>query len=330
MYPELLHEVYFKFSSNVEINKIILHKYPPNTQQQLICKRLNVPSALWSFYLFRKESIYDSLVLGRYLRYVYRNGIQYGIRYFADESFMTYNYSQYQDMILTEDEKFFIYYHSDILYYQQNCFCFNDAVPSLQDLCSYKILESKSKNKSYKVWLTLLPKCLSSRLQDEMEMELWRCRVKMPKYNPKETKFQLYNTCYKLKNLFSKIDAGPFPKNFVVWFQKDPVICQRFQPDCPIRIIFFNFKRIRPVPSTTFKFCLRCMKRCWDYYAEKIGLKRCYYSNDDSYSDQIKSMQNPCNWCTKCKRIPLFQVLSPEEYGEKYGGGQLSKVEYFL
>lgn len=327
MYPESLYEVYFKFSSNPEINEKILQNYPPNNQQQLICKRLKVPFNLWSFYLFKKESIYSSLVLNRrILRRPFRRNDQ--IQYIHDMSFKYYNYPQFQDMNLTEEEKFFIFFHGCIHDFYEGSFCFKNTFPSLQNLCSHRILESKCCNRSIKMWLPYLPKLLLSQLQDEMEVECFN--VPMPKYHANQTKFKLYDEIFMLENLFSEVDTKAFPKEFVVWFQNEPNVYQQFQLNGPIKIVFYNFKRLETAFSTTYKFCVRCMKRCWETYVPKIGLERYYYLYDASYSDQMKKLKNPRNWCARCKRIPLFQVLNPEKFLKQYGSEFTSKVEIFL
>lgn len=325
MYPESLHEIYFKFSSKPDINKKILQNYPPNNQQQLICKRLNVPFNLWSFYLFKKESIYSSLVLNRekIISIFTQN-----VLYIHNMRFINYKYSQFQDMDLTEEEKFFIFYHVCIYDFYEDGFCFKDTFPSLQNLCFHTILKSKPINRSFKIWLPYFPKLLFSQLQDELEVQCFN--VPMPKYRANQTKFKLYDEFFMLENLFSEVDTKPFTKEFVVWFQKEPNVYQQFQPNGPIKIVFFNFKRLEPAFSTTYKFCVRCMKRCWEKYAPKIGLARYYFLIDTSYSDQMKKLKNPRYWCARCKRTPLFQVLNPEKYLKQYGNESTSKVEIFL
>lgn len=322
MFPEKLHEIYFKFFSNPEINQKILQKYPLNNQQHNICKRLNVSIHLWSFYLLKKESLCDSLILNREHFFFQK------FMYLHDFSFLVYDYVPFRDMTLTEEEKFFIFYHEIISYHQQYSFCFHNTFPSLQNLCFHTLLKLKPKKQSFKSWLPFLPKYLLSQFQDEMELQ--QCRVPMPHYMPEQSRFKLYNASFTLKNLFSEIDTIPFSKEFVFWFQTEPTVRQQFQTDEPIKIVLFHFKRLRPYPKVAYKFCLRCMKRIWDQYAQKIGLERCYHAYDSSFKNQMKKLKSRRNWCAKCKRIPLFQVLSPEKYMKEYSNGANSKVEIFL
>lgn len=340
MYSEPVDNIYFKFSANLKISQNILQKYPPNDQQQRICKRLNVPFHLWSFYLFKKMAIYNSLIYGS------KSQLR---RPISDYRYLLHYYLLFQDMNLTYEEMFFIFYNESIYFYQQSCFCFNNNFHSLQNLCFHALLNSKRSMTSFKnwipflhtffinkiirttlkEWIPFLSEPLVSQLQDEMETQHF-C-VSMPKYCLEETQFQLYDPYYNtLKTLFSEIDTIPFSKNFVVWFQKEPNVYQQFKSNYPIKIVFFYFQRFRPCPSITFKFCLRCMKQWHNTYGFKFGLKRCYHVFDASYNDQMKKLKKPSSWCLKCKRIPLFQILSPEKYMKEYGKNLILKFDIFL
>lgn len=324
MYPSC--KIYYKFSTNREINNRILQACPPDYQQKLICKRLGVPTSLWSFYVFKNEIIYDSLVPRRSFLDISRRGHFRVIWFFDEESIENHAFSEYRDMKLLPEEKFFIFYHRDIDRYRRDCFCFVDTFPSLQTLCLRRIADSSDPIDS--AWLPFLPKVLISRIENEKMLQ--HC-MKMPKYNPTFMNALFFDTRYSLNELFSEIDTYIFSKEFVVWFQKDPIVSERFRVDCPIRTIYFHFKRIRSHCSTIYKFCLRCMQRCWDLrYKKKPALKRLYYLHDVSFSDQLKKIRNRCHWCAGCKRVPLFQILSPEEYVKEYGDGWPSKEEIFL
>lgn len=348
MHSEPVNDIYFKFSSNLKLNQKILQKYPLNDQQQRICKKLNVPFHIWSFFLFKESAIYNSLIYGSKGQFYNRNFM------YSDYRYLIHDYSQFENINLTEIEMFFIFYNEFIYFYHQRCFCFcfNNTFPSLQNLCSHALFNSKALKKGFKKWIPFLhkhfinkrirtrlkewtpflPKPLLSQLQDEMEVRHF-C-VSMPKYCPEETTFQMCIAYYSLNNLFSKIDPLPFSKEFVVWFQKEPNVYHQFQSNSPFKIVFFYFERFRPFRSITYKFCLRCMKQWQDKYrftyGFRFGLKRCFYLYDVSYTDQMKKMKNPGNWCAKCKRIPLFQILSLEKYMIEYDKGPTLKVDIFL
>lgn len=343
MHSEPVNTIYFKFSSNLKLVQKILQKYPPNDQQQRICKRLNVPFHLWSFYLFKEVSIYDRFDFNIY----YKRRV-----YYFDDRPLLHDYSQFENMNLTRREKFFIFYNKYIYSYQQCCFCFDNSFPSLQNLCFRALFNSKSLNTIFENWIPFLhrhfmhkrikrhlkkwnlflPKPLFSQLQDEIEVRHFG--VSMPKYHPKKTQFQIHNAFYSLGNLFSKIDTIPFSKEFVIWFQKEPNVYQQFQSNSPFKIVFFYFTPFRDFSFITYKLCLRCMKQWQDKHRFRIGfefgLKRCYYVYNASYMDQMKQMKKPSQWCAKCKRIPLFQILSPEKYMTEYGKGPTLKVDIFL
>lgn len=322
--------IYFKFATNRELNDRILQEYPPNDQQRRICKRLGVPASLWSFYLFKKEIIYESLVIRTYFIEMIRPGEYRSRLYFNEELIENHDYSEYGDMNLTPEEKFFIYYLRDIARYRRDCFCFQDSFPSFYTLCLRRIIDPKgycNRGAIERAWFPVLPKVLVSRIK--IERELRKRRVSMPKYDPKRAHF--FDTCYQLTDLFSELDARNFTKEFVIWFQNDPTVCERFRPDSPIRTVFFHFERIQNFSDTRYNFCLRCMKRCWElHYEKKLVLNRHYYLHDAAFSDQLNKVRNPRHWCSYCKRVPLFQILSPEEYVKQYGEGSTSKDEIFL
>lgn len=313
-----MYGIYYKFTTNREINNRVLRDCPPNDQQRRICDRMAVPASLWSFYLFKKEIIYESLVTRRFFPGHFRE------RWFFDEeSIENYDYSGYRDMNLTPEEKFFIFYRRDIDRYRRDCFCFDDSLPSLQTLCLRRISDLEDPIDG----LSSLPKMLISRI--EIERELWKRSVSMPKYDPTRMKTLFFDV--PLNDLFSEFDTRNFPKEFVIWFQNDPIVHERFRPDCPVRFIYCHFERMRSFSSIKYNFCLRCMKRCWDLqYGKKLALKRRYYLHDVSFTDQLNKIRLPCHWCARCKRVPLFKILSSEEYVKQHGDGWTSEEEIFL
>lgn len=306
----LKYGLYYKFELDSETTKLFIEKYPLNEQQRCICDRLRVPYLLWSFYIFKKKSI---RYIWRRTKYVNRYGFIYITEYELVQK-MTF----YDDMKLTYDEKFFIFHHLDIDEYRRTSFCFYRPITTIQNLCFRRISTEWSR------WYikSLSPKKIFQRLESEA--------VRMPEYDRGGMRALFYEACFPLKDLFSEIDSWIYSKEFVVWFQNEALIHERFRDEFPIKIIHFHFNKSRK----RYFVCMKCMKTILENTKKITTFQRSYYDLDRILPFVKKDIQSRSNWCGRCKQIPLFHVVSLEDYEKQYPkhhySGRRIKAVHFL
>lgn len=303
---------YYKFELDPETAKLFIEKYPLNEQQRCICDRLRVPYLLWSFYIFKKKSI-------RYIwqRVKYTN--RYGYFYIKDCN-LVQKTTFYDDMKLTYDEKFFIFHHLDIDEYRRNSFCFYHPITTLQNLCFRRISTE---------WSRWYINSLSMYLPKKIFQKLQAVRIPMPEHDREGMRALFYEACFPLKDLFSEIDTWIYSKEFVVWFQNDALIHERFRDEFPIKIIHFHFYKSRK----RYFVCMEWMKKFLENTKKITAFQRCYYDLDCVTPFVKKNIQSRSNWCGRCKQVPLFHVVSLEDFEKQYPNHRSRrriKVVHFL
>lgn len=208
-------------------------------------------------------------------------------------------------------------------------FLYTIPVPKLQNLCMDIIIMKTDEDPRIKTGTPFLPEPILSRLEYERRSQFFE---PMPKYDQKRMRAQFSGTCYPLNKFFSEKDERIFLKDFVDWFRNDASVFKRFRHDCPVKIVFFHFKRLCECKAQ-FPRCMECMKRYIYQYGKGCGFERhhCLYND---YPFSLYELQYVCNWCRICKRVPLFQILSPNEFEKQYGNNNRNrwviKTEEFL
>lgn len=103
-----------------------------------------------------------------------------------------------------------------------------------------------------------------------------------------------------------------FPKKFVVWFQtKD-----NLTPDIPfmsdLSRFFVVYYYFRSDTQYSIKLCLKCMK----FENENGSYQRNYWLLKQQFNADFT--QQPMNWCHACQQVPLFQVLTDNQFDNLY------------
>lgn len=304
--------------------ELLIEKYFPNEQQRCICERLCVTYLLWSFYIFKKNSIRNIWKkIGKKIEYMeYQNGQVIRIRHSQIIDRVTFH----DDIKLTYDEKFFIFHHQDIEEYRRFSFCIYHSPLTLQNLCFSQIKQSTERNRDAIMALKLyLPNRLLQKLGSEPETNV------MPKYNRENMRVLFNERWYSLNALFSEIDFWIYSKEFVVWFQNDELIYERFKDNFPVKIIHFHFNKLK---RKRYFLCMTCMKKITENGKTMSVFQRCYYDHDNLPHFVKKDIQNHWNWCGFCKRVPLFHIITLEDYAKQYPkrhySGRRIKVDYFI
>lgn len=280
-----------------------IEKYLPDEKQKCICDILRVPYSLWSFYIFKKKSI--RTVWSEIEHVQEERGTHYFIRDCKLVESLRF-YKNRRAMNLSFDEKFFVSHHRDIDRYRLDSFCVHRSPLSLQNWCLDRI--------GYR-------SCLPKRFSQPAEK-----RVAMPEYDREGMRTSFYDACHPLEAFFSEIDTWIYSKEFVVWFQNDEI--DRFGAE--FKIVHFHFNKLRK----RYFVCIRCMKRILEETAKTNAYRRCYYDHEYLPRFVKRNVQNRSNWCGRCKRVPLFHVVSHRDYEKLYPrrwcSGGMIKVELFI
>lgn len=302
----LQEDFFCKFSLNSKVAENMFKKFPPNKQQQYICDRLHVPYVLWSFFVCKKESLQFFLV---------------GISFAILDSVQNCRYFDSFDMDLTDDEKYFILFHESVDRIRQECFCIQDSISNLQNQCLKTIIQTTNLHVNRRIkenFAYRLPQILLEQLL------LRKGCVSMPKWEPINMRAKFVDTSEGeiLKKFFKKKDTA-LPKEFVVWFQNDnihPMLC-----NSSLILIIMWFKN----DSGYFNICMKCMKWCLEDSIIKSPFKREYFKY--YLINNLHIVQDPKNWCERCKQVPMFQILTVRDCEEQYNSNNYPiKIEMFL
>lgn len=327
----LQHGFYYSLETDPKISEWLLQKHPPSSQQRTICERLDLPTVVWSFYIYKKVPFH--YIFKGYMHDILDEDGYVDDQIEDDKLIARGRYLRFSDMVLSDEEKFFISHRWEINRHRKYGFCIQFPIQSLQNLCINNVIDKSNRDPRINVYLQ--SKYFASRLEYNRTLPLLN---PMPKYNRRRMRSQFYDACYPLNNLFSEIDAYIFSEEFVIWFQNDPLIYKRFKPNSPFKIIHFNFSRLQGEKiNERYNLCMKCMKWYMYRFRNKWAWERRYYTptiyKRYTYDNDI---QSSANWCVECKRVPLFHVLSMEDYETQYDykniySNKLAiKVELFL
>lgn len=306
-----------------EIAEMIKKKHPPNDKQRQLCDILQVPHFLWSIFDSKMDSIKGICFAG----WEENKNIYYDF----------YN-NQVKDMNLSFNETFFIWSLEEINRFHRKHYYVIIYPVSLQNACirkNFQFVMHKDKTEIE----AFLPQWILSRLEDEKPLSQ---DFPMP-YNDQETArmlpfFETYqdritpiplsqevsmpdgkeiiqfgdNEFQFEYKFFSKVDEYTFPREYAVWFQTSRSVHEILSRNTLLKVVRFYFAR----NSLRYNLCVKCMKRrlALLYGVEYGTFERYFYNNGEGPFGPIFSY----NWCEHCKRVPLFQVLQPEEYKTLY------------
>lgn len=316
----------------------LMKQYALNDTQRQLCDTLQVPHFAWSIYESKKYNLIDIWTADR------------------RENNSIYNKlfeNQIKAMNLSHNEQLFIMILEKII--QRTSYFVFYSPTSLQDACISKISQLVM-HKDRKEIEAFLPERILSRVEDQerllqhfpmpyddhktVTLILWleaRQARKMPQEVSMpvlEEMIHFSDTEYDYKyDYFRKVDGCIFSRKYAIWFQTSRLVREKFQKS-QVKVVHFYFTR----NNLRHDLCINCMKlRLSLLYGVKHGtFERFFYNHGEGPFFINHDIQNPYNWCLHCRRIPLFQILMPEEYKILYAhspetqGWFPIKVERFI
>lgn len=101
-----------------------------------------------------------------------------------------------------------------------------------------------------------------------------------------------------------------FHKKFIIWFQTKESIFNRLA--CELSHFYVVYYYFTTVEQYNVRMCLKCMKFQYEkgYYERKYWLLSRYLIPD--------FIMHPSNWCHACQQVPLFQVLTYNQFDYLY------------
>lgn len=302
--PNEYDELFFKFNNDSKIARKMIQIHAPNKLQERICDKLGVPYLLWSFYKCKIVKIVRTNFFS-FIPHPFCRGT-----------------SAYDDFLNTH-EKFFLVHYRQLDHIRRSSICVQKPLPSLQDQCIAVIVQQTSNDiDKLKELNFLLPQTVLERIFCS------KGYVPMPKWNRQDirARFVKITNLSILCELFKQKDIR-FSKEFVVWFQNEDLCFDQIKDTH--QVIFYYFVTDG---NTYNSICLTCMKESLKSFKIMCPFKRHYFNVNDF---RFHHMQFSSYWCIKCKQVPLFQILSLQDYEVQYGEQKgittlHIKVEYFI
>lgn len=122
---------------------------------------------------------------------------------------------------------------------------------------------------------------------------------------------------------FTKQDIV-FCKKFVVWFQTTPFQNINFLQYFNISQFFIVYYSFETADNDTVQMCLQCI----NFEKENEDFQRNYWPLFAKENE--KFIQNPLNWCNVCQQVPLFQILTYEQFNYLYDVEFIQLLKYSL
>lgn len=295
----------------------LMKLYPLNDKQRHLCDTLQVPHLAWAIFECKVHTLIAIWVANRHENNdIYKKLYKKKIR----------------AMNLSNKEYLFAVSLERIIQRTSYFVFFNPT--SLQNACISKISQLVM-HKDRKEIEAILPKSILSRLEDQkllsqnfpvpyddhksLNLISWleACQarampqeVSMPYL---KEKIQFGDTEFHYEyDFFSRIDQRIFSKKYAIWFQTARLVQERFSEKSPLKVVYFYFAR----NNLRYNLCMNCMKlRLSLLYGMKYGtFERFFYNQGEGPFFLNYSIQSSYNWCRQCKKVPLFQILVPEEY----------------
>lgn len=297
--------IFYKFNKTTKTARKMCEKYPPNKKQRRICDRLLVPHLSWSF--FEGEILKHGYI--DLAHKLYPLGEIYTIK--------IPDIIDFRDMNLNQEEKMFISHHEALEKIRRNSVCVSFAPSCLVELCM-KVIVRRTDLRGLEEgkWGSLLPETLYQQLSlYKQNIESWNVPQNAATSNGKSKIVRVFDVRSAI-NLFNEKDRK-FSKDFADWFQNDDSICfEEFKNSHRLVLIRFKAEDLYACYSY-FWYCFECMRRKLRGYRIINYFARTYKIRDVTFFDCIRER---CDyWCHDCKQVPLFQILSLQEFDEQYG-----------
>lgn len=281
----------------------MVERYPPDKKQRLICDRLLVPHLSWSFFE------------GEIMKHE-KNTLAYKLHPLEVETIEMPDKFDFGDMELKDEEKMFISHHEALEKLRRNSFCVQATPSRLSELCMWAIIEQTSLREIEKGKLdSLLPRKIC-RWLSFYGRDIYQKISYIPLWKQGKTEIVRYFDIRGVIDLFKKKDEM-FSKDFTDWFLNDDSICfKQFKDTHKLILIKFIGEEYGGALGEISK-CFECMRR-YVRGCRIVGyFARTYQIRDVTF---LKSMRNRCDyWCEICKRVPLFQILSLQDFSDRYG-----------
>lgn len=293
--------VFYKFHAESKTARKMVKRYPPNKKQRQICDRLHVPHLLWSFFE-GKILKHDQYILARQLYPLDVHTIK-----------MPDNFD-FGDMKLHDDEKRFISNHETLEKLRLNSVCVQAKPSRLLELCMRAIVKQTGfRGLGEGEWESLLPRKLC------IQLSLYKQNMPRKRYQPRpegKTEIIRYYDVRGIIDLFKEKDEM-FSKDFTDWFQNDDSICfDEFKDTHKLILMRFTPDEHGGYLGAIFK-CLECMRQDLRGYRIVRYFARTYIIRNVTL---LNSIRNRCDyWCDICKRVPLFQILTLQDFCDQYG-----------
>lgn len=172
------------------------------------------------------------------------------------------------------------------------------GITSLKNMCIISVL--KNLDYLHNMKRLKLPKCI---LKDIFQQS--KFGFSLPEFSG-----QSRVTNWKMYEIFTKQD--------IVFHKKDVFLIQNEHSLELYRyigrsvIVFFDFN---VTDNDSIKMCLECMKFENEngYYQRRYKLLQFYFH---SYNEMF--VKDPINWCHVCRQVPLFQILTYDQFNSLY------------
>lgn len=295
--------VFYKFDSESETARKMVERYPPNKKQRRICDRLLVPHLLWSFFE------------GEIMKHE-KNTLAYKLYPLEVDTIKLPDEFDFGDMELKDEEKMFITHHEALEKLRRNSFCVQATPSRLSELCMWAIVERTGlRGLEEGKWDSLLPRKICRRLSF-YRRDFYQTNVHIPLCKQEKKEIVRYFDIRGVIDLFQKKDEV-FSKDFTDWFLNDDSICfEQFKDTHKLILIKFTVEEYGGAFGEISK-CFECMRRYVRGCRIVKYFARTYEIRDVTF---LKSIGKRCDyWCETCKRVPLFQIKSLQDFCDRYG-----------